>query len=150
MSPTGSMRRPALVLGYCRMATDLDRLAERATWHAEETVVRPIAFVLMFALDGREILHRIVGASDSAEALQEASSIVSRSSTEVRAYAIASDGYLRVNDSTRLDAIFFHCGVRGEPEGIELARPYEDDGERVHWTHEPVVLGEIENLLGRV
>lgn len=36
------------------------QLLARATWHAEETVIRPIAFTLILTLDGRESLSRIV------------------------------------------------------------------------------------------
>lgn len=129
------------------MSAEFDRLVERAFWHAEETVVRPIAFVLMISTDGRESLQRIVGAADSQQVVEVGLSFVAQSAPTLRAYAIASDGYLRRKDGARFDAVFLHCAVRGEPEGVEIARPYEDDGTRVRWTQPPIVMRATRSFL---
>ncbi len=126
---------------------DLERLLERATRHAEETVARPIAFVLLVGLDDRETLHRVIGAADSSEVLRVGYSTVAESRASLRAFVIAYDAYMPREDGTRADAIFFQCGLSGVPHTSVIARPYVDDGERVSWTEGPALLRRIDGVL---
>ncbi|MBL8609090.1 MAG: hypothetical protein JNL38_17315 [Myxococcales bacterium] len=125
----------------------LEQILARATSHAEETVARPIAFVLLVGLDDRETLHRVIGAADSSEVLRVGYSTVAESRDVLRAFVIAYDAYMPREDGTRADAIFFQCGLRGVPHTSVIARPYLDDGERVSWTEGPALLRRIDGVL---
>ena len=78
-------------------------------------------FVLSGAGDQRQ-LHRFV-THDYQQSCQQAIDFVTELDTQTDRYAIATDGYLTLND-LRSDAIFVEAGERGQPSGVFFAQRY--------------------------